>query len=239
MHAIEGKQTRELDAATIAAWASRYHDLTVDLGTGDGRFVRHLARLDLARGAIGVDTHGANLRLHSRGAPDNALFVVADALVLPPELRRLATRVTVNFPWGSLLRGLLDGHDGLLAGLRAVGRPGASLEITLNAGALAEAGWGLEAGVQRVAMTLERSGFRVRPVRAIGPDQLRRFPTTWAKRLAFGRDPRAVGIRAVFAQGDREPTSAVPNGYAPSTTGAKIAASPSAIVTPVASWRLN
>jgi hypothetical protein len=33
----------------------------------------------------------------------------------------------------------------------------------------------------------------------MGPEQLRACPTTWAKRLAFGRDPRAIAVDAVIA----------------------------------------
>jgi 16S rRNA (adenine(1408)-N(1))-methyltransferase len=199
MHSVKGKHAREVDAATVAAWAARYGEVVVDLGTGDGRFVRHLARRCPQRAVIGVDTCRENLRDSSRTAPENALFVVADALALPGELHRLATGVTVNFPWGSLLRGLLDGHAGLLDGLRAVGRSGAALEVRLNAGALTDAGSDLESGGERVAAVLRKAGFAVGPIRALGPDQLRDCPTTWAKRLAFGRDPRAIQIGAAFA----------------------------------------
>ena len=127
MHGIAGMHARELDAATVAAWAADYRETILDLGTGDGRFVRDLARRCPARAAIGVDTCRASLRHSSRGAPENALFVLADALALPGELHRLATGVTVNFPWGSLLLGLLEGHAGLRSAVRA--RSGTALEL--------------------------------------------------------------------------------------------------------------
>jgi 16S rRNA (adenine(1408)-N(1))-methyltransferase len=236
MRTIRGKEDRELDPAGLAAWTARFRDVIVDLGTGDGRFVRHLAQRCPTLGVIGVDAAQANLSANSRRAPDNALFVVADALALPADLRGLATRLTANFPWGSLLHGLLDGHAGLLAGLAAIGRPGASLEVRLNAGALREAGWELAAGGERVAETLARYGFAVNQVFVMPPNQLRAFPTTWAKRLAFGREPRAIGIGAALAH--RADGLAVAGPTIPATD-AKIAASPSAMVTPVASWRLN
>jgi 16S rRNA (adenine(1408)-N(1))-methyltransferase len=198
MQRVNGKDIRAIDAATLAAWTARYREVTLDLGTGDGRFVRQLARRCQAAAAIGVDTCRANLMTGSRRAPENALFLVADALALPDELDGVATRLTVNFPWGSLLRGFVEGHPELLAGLRRVGRAGAALEVTLNAEALAELGWELAAGGERVATVLGRAGFAVGPVEVMGADQLRRWPTTWAKRLAFGRDPRAIRIGAVL-----------------------------------------
>ncbi|MGH2558505.1 MAG: class I SAM-dependent methyltransferase [Thermomicrobiales bacterium] len=196
MHSVKGKTVRAVDAAVVAEWAARYRDVALDLGAGDGRFVRSLARTCPERGVIGVDTCQANLKDSSRTAPANALFVVADALNLPDELDGLVTHLTINFPWGSLLRGLLAGHDGLLAGLRDVGRAHVSLDVVLNAGALSEAGWPLDDGAGQIAAVLKRNGFAVRPVSVIGSDDLRGHPTTWAKRLAFGRDPRAIQINA-------------------------------------------
>jgi 16S rRNA (adenine(1408)-N(1))-methyltransferase len=196
MRIVTGKHVRPMDPAGVAAWTASHRQTTVDLGAGDGRFVRHLARQYPEHGAIGVDLCEANLRVASRSGAGNALFVVADALALPGELGRVAARVTVNFPWGSLLRGLLTGHPGLMTGLGAIGNGGASLEIGLNAGALAEAGWTLEAGSERVSAVLRDAGVGVEAIETLGAADLRRWPTTWAKRLAFGRDPRAVRIEA-------------------------------------------
>ena len=108
----------------------------------------------------------------------------------------MASRIAVNFPWGSLLRGLLGSDPRLLAGFEAVADGPAALDLRLNAGALAEAGWGLETGAARVAAVLRGAGFAVDAPRLLGPADLCRYPTSWAKRLAFGRDPRAVAIEA-------------------------------------------
>ncbi len=198
MRIVNGKHVRQMDEAAVAAWTAGYQETIVDLGTGDGRFVRHLSGQHPGVGVIGVDVCAANLRIASREVVRNALFVVADALALPDELSRVATHVTVNFPWGSLLRGFLTGHPGLLAGLGAVGSGGATLDIRLNAGALGEAGWTLEAGSERVTLLLRDAGLHVGPTRVLGPADLCRWPTTWAKRLAFGRDPRAIWIDATL-----------------------------------------
>ena len=199
MRVINGKHARRMDGAEVAAWAAAFGETTVDLGTGDDRFVRHLTEGPSRVGAIGVDLCEATLQGAARGSGGNALFVVADALALPADLGGIATRVSVNFPWGGLLRGLVDGHPGLLAGLEAVGRGGAALEIRVNAGALAEVGWTLKTGSERVAAVLHDAGAKIGGTRVVGPAELRRWPTTWAKRLAFGRDPRAVLIEATLA----------------------------------------
>lgn len=203
MQVVKGRDVVVVEPAAVAAWARRHEEVIVDLGTGDGRFVGYLARRCPASAVIGVDTCHRNLKQSSRTAPENALFVLADALALPCGLHGLATGATVNFPWGSLLRGLLDGDAGLLCGLRAIGRPGLALTIRLNGGALVEAGWTIEAGGERVAAVLRGAGFVVGPVGMMGAEQLRGCPTTWAKRLAFGRDPRAIQVCAVLGGAGR------------------------------------
>jgi hypothetical protein len=75
-----------------------------------------------------------------------------------------------------------------------IGSNGVPLEIVMNAGALAEAGWNLEDGSERVKSVLHDAGVSIQAAEPLGPADLRRWPTTWAKRLAFGRDPRACRI---------------------------------------------
>jgi hypothetical protein len=198
MESISGKQTWYIDAAILAPRLAGYRDILIDIGTGDGRYVRHIARECPACFAIGIDACRENLRGVSQSAPSNALFVIANALALPGELRGLATRVTINFPWGSLLAALLDGDPTVLEGIVALAQPGATLEIRLNRGALAEAGYGLEAGAVRVARIARECGLRNTRSAMLDADVLRRFPTAWAKRLAYGRDPCAWLLAATW-----------------------------------------
>ncbi len=95
---------------------------------------------------IGVDSCRENLHEHSRAKLSNMLFVIASAQNLPCELNGLVSHITINFPWGSLLQSLLDGDSRLMRGLESIASSPTSLDIRLNGGALAEAGWTLEAG---------------------------------------------------------------------------------------------
>jgi 16S rRNA (adenine(1408)-N(1))-methyltransferase len=192
MECIRGKTSAGIDATGLAAG---YDDVLIDVGTGDGRYVMHVARTRPSWFAVGVDACRENLRKASRRAPANALYVIANALALPKELAGMASKVTINFPWGSLLVGLLDGEPGLLEGLLAIARPGAALEVRLNAGALADAGYTLESGGARVRRALHEGGFDAGDLLRLDARDLRRCHTTWAKRLAYGRDPRAVCLR--------------------------------------------
>ena len=211
MERIRGKQSLTIDAQTLAALSNRYDDILIDIGTGDGRFVRRMAERSPACLAIGIDACRENLREASRRAPQNAVYLIANALALPPGLAGLATRITINFPWGSLLAGLLDQHAGLMHGLAAMARPGAELEVRLNAGALAEEGRRLDDGAARVRESLECEGFVMEQGIVLDADTLRLAGTTWAKRLAEGRDPRAIYMRgARYPQLDRSRAAYTP-----------------------------
>jgi hypothetical protein len=197
MEGIQGKQSYTISTAILAERLAGYSDILLDIGTGDGRYVRDVARTYPTGFAIGVDACRENLRDTSRAAPRNALYVIAEAQALPAELHGLATRITINFPWGSLLSGLLDSAAPLLDSLVASARQGAVLEIRLNSGALAEVGWSLEAGGEQARRVLHERGFAVGPAIVLDAPALRACPTTWAKRLAFGRDPRALYLHAI------------------------------------------
>jgi 16S rRNA (adenine(1408)-N(1))-methyltransferase len=216
MESIRGKRSCEIGADEIATLARAHAEVLVDLGTGDGRFVRHMALARPDRLAIGVDACRENLRPISRVAPRNALYIIANVLDLPevesgwlePESSCLepengwpnagftaaAHHITVNFPWGSLLRGLLDGETSLLRGIRNIAVPDALLEVRLNAGALAEEGWTLDQGAGRISAVLSDAGFEYARGAEIDRQSLRSLPSTWAKRIAFGRDARAVHV---------------------------------------------
>lgn len=196
MDIIRGKYTSSLTTAELATMLVGYREVWLDIGTGDGRYVQYMTRTDATRFVIGIDACRENLRFVSQHTASNALFAIANAEALPPELTNMANRISINFPWGSLLDGLLCGHTGLLDGLIKSAQPGASLDIRLNSGALVKAGLSLEVGGAQVCHVLKANNFYVEPMSTFDSRALRSYPTTWAHRLAVGRDPRAVLLRA-------------------------------------------
>ena len=162
MELIRGKTTLEINAVEFTGYVTGYQNICIDLGTGDGRFVRHMAAQNRDKFFIGIDACRENLRENSRVRLSNALYVIASAQSLPNELTGIANEIILNFPWGSLLKSLLEADLALLDGLRAISRPGTSLQIRLNSGALFEAGWNLEEGAQQVYQMLSTAGFQVR-----------------------------------------------------------------------------
>jgi len=199
METIRGRTSLEIDFIGLKEQVAGYNRIMLDLGTGDGRYVHTLAEAQPDWFVIGVDSCRENLREYSRAKLRNMLFVIASAQCLPMELNGLVSHITINFPWGSLLESLLTGDSKLMRGLVSVSRAATSIDLCLNGGALAEAGTPLETGAEKIYDNLIRSGWELtRPVLMNG-SVLKSFPTSWARRLAHGRDPRAILLRGTLA----------------------------------------
>lgn len=151
-----------------------------------------MARQHPGHFVLGIDACRESLGRTSRLAPSNALFLIGNVLTLSTDLEGVATDITINFPWGSLLEGLLDADSGVASTLRLLARPLAALEVRLNAGALAESGWQLQDGVTRIRRSLQAQSFLMDPATELDVAALRQFQSSWSKRLAFGRDPRGI-----------------------------------------------
>lgn len=196
METIRGRRSLVLDLNGLKDRLANHNRVILDLGTGDGRYARTLAQEHPDWFVIGLDACRENLREHSQAKRQNLLFVIASAQELPKELNGLASHISINFPWGSLLESLLAGDALLLRGLERVSCSSASLDVRLNGGALAEAGTTLEAGAHTIHRHLLQAGWQVRTPALMDGMSLRKFPSTWAKRLAFGRDPRMLVLSA-------------------------------------------
>ncbi|MFT3890509.1 MAG: class I SAM-dependent methyltransferase [Anaerolineales bacterium] len=194
METIRGKVSLDLNLTGLNDRLKNYTRIQLDLGTGDGRYVRHLAERGPHGFFIGVDSCRENLHEHSRAKLPNMLFVIASAQDLPRELNGLFTHITINFPWGSLLESLLASDSKFMRGLQAISCTHASLDLRLNGGALAEVGKTLETGADRIFYNLLGAGWQLEHPTIMNACALKEFPTTWAKRLAFGRDPRAMAL---------------------------------------------
>ncbi len=194
METIRGRTSHDLDLTDLYARLANYNRILLDLGTGDGKFAFCHAETFPNRFVIGIDSCRENLHEVSRVSLPNLLFVIASAQALPHELNGLVSHVTINFPWGSLLESLSSNDTRLMLGLESILGSNASLDVRLNSGALAEQGRSLEDGAEQIRENLESAGWNIRAHTTMDSRALKNFPSTWAKRLAFGRDPRAIEL---------------------------------------------
>ena len=198
METIRGRKSYEIDCNKFREQLVNYDRVVLDLGTGDGRYVRTLADKHPNWFVIGVDACRENLREHSQSKLQNMLFFIASAQNLPKELNKTISHITINFPWGSLLESLLNNDPMLIRGLETISNSATDVDLHLNAGALAEAGTTLEVGAEQIYNNLLQAGWRVKTPVLIDASALQGFPSTWAKRLAFGRDPWAIRLSGHF-----------------------------------------
>jgi len=166
----------------------------VDVGAGDGRFAVATAAADPDTLAIAVDAHPQAMadawRRVQRQRLTNVLLVAARAEDLPPELDGIADAVTVNFPWGSLLTGVLAGDGGAVAaGLARITRPGGDVTVVLSltdrerALGLPELDAGLAA---TLAARYAANGLTLTEWRPATAEEIAATRSTWAKRLGAG-----------------------------------------------------
>jgi 16S rRNA (adenine(1408)-N(1))-methyltransferase len=156
---------------------------------------------------VGVDASAAAMaeasrragRRPERGGLPNALFVVAAAEALPPELDGLAGLVTVHFPWGSLLRGLLAADPAVLGGLARVLAAGGTLSMLVSSTAR-DAAAGVEPIDRRALDALAgpygRHGLALTRVWPATPADVAASRSTWGKRLGAGASRPAWRLEA-------------------------------------------
>jgi Methylase involved in ubiquinone/menaquinone biosynthesis len=201
VHRVIGKRVVELSAAEFAALRERHTAVLLDVGTGDGKHVLHVARERPDLLVVGLDANADALRKTSakaaaradRGGLPNVVFLRAAAERLPDGLSDVA-EVHVLMPWGSLLRGML-GEGPVLEAISAVCRPGAPFLVTLNLHAwrppVPEVGELPEPDPASARTALaERyaaAGWRLTEAEYLDDAGIAALATSWTKRLGSSR----------------------------------------------------
>ncbi len=178
--------------------------VAIDLGAGDGRFTYEQAKRDPDTLFVGVDADSASLseyafraaRKPSRGGAYNAIFVVAAAEALPEELAGIAGLVRVNFPWGSLLRGLVLPEPKILNAVAGLSNPGGRFEFVICydpvhdlAGLGGEVLPALDEAFidSALAPAYAAAGLKLEERRRLDVKEALAIPSTWGRRLLHGR----------------------------------------------------
>ena len=179
--------------------------MVVDIGTGDGRAVLARATAEPAALVIGIDAAAESMAESSRRAdrrgPRNTLFFASGAEALAPSpLAGSADLVTVTFPWGSLLRGVLGLDDDALGGVAATLAERGRLEVLASA-VPSDGIPGLEyldATVEpAIAAAWQAAGLRLVAMRPATSADIDAAGSSWARRLGPDRPVwRLDGVRA-------------------------------------------
>ena len=171
----------------------------MDVGAGDGGFVLHRARTEPTTFAIAIDASPDALASGAwrakRARITNAAFLVESAERLPRELAHIADEVVVQFPWGSLLHGVLDGSSSVLGPIAGLMKVRAELRVLASAMDRDGVGEVTPSVIaSRCAMYAEY-GLHLLEVKWASGAIVAESRSAWAKRLAVGRERRAVVAR--------------------------------------------
>lgn len=174
--------------------------MIVDVGTGDGRAVLRRAAAEPGALVVGIDAAAAAMAEASRRAdrrgPANALFVAAgvEALVASA-LAGQADLVTVQFPWGSLLRGIVGLDNAALCGVASLLPTGGRLDVLASVvpsdgvPGMACLDGEAEPAIRRAWSAV---GLRLTAARPATAAEIAASGSAWARRLRAGRDTRPV-----------------------------------------------
>lgn len=177
--------------------------IIVDIGTGDGSFAYQVAKENPNRLIIGIDPNQKTLVKPSlkavkkghKGGLENAMFVLGRIEDLPRELDGIVNQVFINFPWAGLLRKLVTADPAVWSNVRRICQRGAWVDLLLGY----EQTEGKEAGLQelpgfnevyirdQMAPKLLVQNFNIISKTEIEGADLKHYPSTWAKKLAYGK----------------------------------------------------
>lgn len=186
--------------------------IIVDIGTGDGEFVNKIAKKYPDRFIIGIEPHHKGLeRISARldkkpakGGIKNALFVLSKVEEIPEELNGIANQVFINFPWAGLLKGLLLVEDMTWGPIKRICKQGALIDILFTYEDATEKNEFKKLGLpdisiaylkNMVAAKLVDNGLKVLEIKDVNYTDIKKFPSSWAKKLGYGRDRKYFYLR--------------------------------------------
>jgi 16S rRNA (adenine(1408)-N(1))-methyltransferase len=154
---------------------------------------------------VGIDANAAGMadasrRAARRGALPNAVFAVAAAEQPPPVLCARAHELTITFPWGSLLRGVLGAEDRVLAGIAALLAPGGSARALVSV--VPRDGVPPIPPAERLATAYAAHGLALVDARPATPAEVAASGSSWAKRLRAGSARPVTLLRLRAPSGD-------------------------------------
>ncbi len=179
------------------------------MGTGDGSYVIHHARKSPNSFFIGIDSNAENLCDNSRKTSifsekrglKNALFVHAGIETLPVELFGFASTLTILLPWGSLLSAVAKPEISLLHKLTELCCKHTTIRIIFGYDHATEQKKIEKLGLpeltaeqlNRLVYQYSLAGLNIR-WRMLEQKDIKNIPTTWAKKLAYGKKRQFVEI---------------------------------------------
>ncbi|MCI0502023.1 MAG: hypothetical protein L0Y48_00335 [Fusobacteria bacterium] len=198
LKALKNKDVVEFES--IKDLVSGYQKIIIDLGTGNGKFVIEGAKKEPLNFFIGIDPVADNisaylrkkkksLKLHGN---ENYIFVISSIEAIPEELFNIADEIHINFPWGSLLEGIVKGEYNLLTNIYKIANKAAEIQMTFTYSSIYEAGeierrklpeLSLKYIDKSLREKFQEAGLNIIKYSNLEEQELKNFGTLWSKRI--------------------------------------------------------
>ena len=225
---VIGKNIKELDANEFTANLSRFVHVMIDLGTGDGKFAYNYARNNPAAFVIGIDASAESMeetsykasRKPAKGGLDNLVLLWASAEQLPAELTGLANEIYINFPWGSLLAGVVKAEPVVMENIAKVIHPLGKIHIFISYDAKYEPQIMEQLDLPELSLTYfnnmrpryNKFGIGVDGVTQLTDEQKRQLTSSWPKKILSQRQRDIYYVTAhVISESDYEYRHPIPD----------------------------
>lgn len=127
---VKGKNIVEISGDELKNLIAGFEKIVVDLGTGDGKFAYNYAKKNPNCFVIGIDAVSELMEEISRkidkkpakGGLENIIYICSAVESLPDELSNIADEIHINFPWGSLLNGVIKGNPEILSNIKKIAK---------------------------------------------------------------------------------------------------------------------
>lgn len=163
----------------------------MDLGAGDGGYVVYRARTEPNTFAIAIDASADALASGAwrakRARLRNAAFLIEGVERLPSELAGVANEVTIHFPWGSLLRGVLMADPVVLCPVAGLLKPEGKLHLLASSTARDGHAYLSPDWLGRIAGRYAECGLELDEARHAERSDIIVSRSAWAKRLGLDR----------------------------------------------------
>lgn len=201
LYCVKGNNTDLINRTELENITSNFNKIIVDLGTGDGRFVYKNAKANPDNFYIGIDPSEKLLQEYSKKSNkdklNNTLFIRASIEMLPGELKGVANKLHINFPWGSLLGGIINTKEKIIKNMLFMLSKLAEVIIIFGYSPSAEPTETdrlnlekINRGVieKKIIPEFESKGLELVEIKKLKKDDLGNIESTWGKKLEFGQD---------------------------------------------------
>ena len=211
---IIGKKNKEVNKITINP---KFTKTIIDLGCGTGKQTYKMAYSNPKNFYVGIDSNFENLKRISRkitkkpekGGLDNVIFVHANTDELPNELNSIADEVQINFPWGSLLEGIILGSTSTIKNIKKITKENGYLKITLTYNEKYDDSFKIKKNLPNLTQNylnnnlkplVSKHGIEFKNIRKLNYEEKNKTTSPWGKKILSNRNREVYYIEAIIVK---------------------------------------